>query len=543
MPAGLRFCLLLLCGLLVVDFGRGVFPFSTVEGDEQSLINGANEMVRGPDGDLNLRYDYPLQPGTYAVIIAVHRLTGADLAVCYYATSAAAAAACIGLAAWLAVRLTGVAFSVALLLTLLCQEMLTAGFYANSSTLGGLLGLVALLLASRSQGWVAPAMAGLLFAAAGWCRLDALVLTPAILVILARRVGFAKALGQTSVAAVACVLGLTLLFRACGLSGAQVWRSGTVDTGSLGYLLNLTGLGQATSATIALTVVVGLVRSLARRQFWVGLLFISVGIPTLILYGGTLWSTKYYYYLVFVLVVVAAQGVAGLAEGFSWSQWRRPRALLLLGLAALGVLETGSSVLSSGPGVRHFTPPPALVTVRLKNRPVRPIEWVIGAGELVPNSDGFRVRGGLAFVGESWHQEKVRALVEAARIRAFLVAHPNCAILTSTYVSATWTVGMLRQLGYTRIGTTPAPDDPASHLDAWKSVRGTCQFGWINVGDAEERTMAGFTGLASSVPLILVNDLGPSQARRLLAARPTWRLLSPRDDGILAIYAPDPQIP
>jgi len=522
----------LLCAVLLFEFMVGMFPFSPVEGDEQAVINGIREMVRPTGADLSMRYDYPLQPGAYWMTIGVHAATGADCGVCYFALSAA----CALLFAWIAAALisglsglSGLGFAGSLALALLCQEIQRAACYANSSTIGGCLVLAGLLVAARRPAGLGTlAIAGALFGLGGWCRLDSLVLTPALLVILWRRETPARALIMTLQSALVTMISLVVLFAAIHVSLREILGVYSARGEERGYFRTLMGFHVVTSVGILLAAGWGAVICWRRHVFWPILLFVSVLIPTLYLYSKSLGTPKYFYYLTPFLALLAATGVRNIV-----TDRRR-----LLGGAVLIVAaaEWVTGLRTARTEVRRFTPEPTWTTSAPINIGSKRIVWVVGPGEILGNADGLELRTGLAFAGLVWHREKERALGQIAALHQAIDRHPRIALLTTTYASYQCAAGYLRQCGFECLTKRADDRDPASHLDRWTDGDRECWLAWINEGTAAPSIFADYAQRYAGFPTYFFNDLGRPYADLLLKGPFRVEAKNQRTDGFFTLY-------
>lgn len=534
----------LLAALLFANFAAGIFPFSPVEGDEQGIINGLHEMARGDTAYYSLRYDYEFQSGTYQFVLLGHRLMRVDVGSLYFILSAATAIGFILLSARLISALATIPYAWSLALVLLCQEPMTAAYYANTSTVGGfwtMLGLCLLLPDAPRLGdrwrWL---VAGLCFALGAWCRIDSLMLPPAALVLFWRHARFSVACLRTALVAAISLVALTLLLLSVGLSWPRVLHHFTELTntvGVLGYGYTAANLYLETSLVLTACAVGGLALAAWRREWLIPALFASVALPGLYVHGNYLASPKYLYFLAPVLALCAAMLLRAVLPHLlrKTSLLRRlAAALLVLALAA----EYLTSLRTSTAEFRRFTPAPTCATLASFHLGAKPATWVVGPGEILPDADAFRVRTGYGFAPWVWHREKQSALAELARLRT-TIAHTRgrYAILTTTYLSNQCALGELRAQGYVRTEVVLYPGNPDHHADLWQRGPTRCWLVWVNHSPDDAEAFASYAHRFANLPEYFFNDLGALAAHRLFgpAAR-DWKLLSPREDGLLAWY-------
>ena len=513
-----------------MDMIVGMFPFSSVEGDEQGVINGIREMILPQSADLRWRYDYPIQPGAYWLAIGVHALSRATPAVCYYALSAICAVAFAFVAASIVSRLTGLFFVESLALMLLCQEVQRAACYANSSTLGGLFALLGLwtLLQWRSPNFWSSIIAGSLLGLGGWCRLDALVVAPCLLVILCIKMAPRRAILLTGIAALACVATLGGLFAATHVTFRDILGVYSSRSATIGYRGTIVGFYEIGSLGIMLVAGLGVASCIRRREYWPLLLAAGGLAPTLFLYSKSVTTPKYLYYVTPLIALLAARGVQCVVA--SRSLWFGRVIVTVIAIEWLTGLRTTRT------DFRRFTPEPTLATLTPINLGSKRLVWVVGSGEIIGNDDGFSLWTGLAYAGVVWHHEKQMALEQIGNMHRAIDANPRVAILTTTYASYQCAVGYLRQCGFSCTDQVIDRIDPASHLDKWTSGTKVCWLAWINEGTRASSLFTEYFQRFSGLPSYFFNDLGASYGKRLLAACPGASLVGTREDGIFALY-------
>jgi hypothetical protein len=523
-----------------------MFPFSPVEGDEQGVINGIREMVRPSGSDFRFRYDYAIQPGAYRLTMAVHSATGADPGRCYFALSATSAALFAILAAVLCTELAGSGFGMSLVMVLLCQEIQRAGFYANSSTMAGCLALGALLVLVRRPAGLLPASAaGVLFALAGWARLDSLVVAPATLVVLWRKEPAPTAVAKTALVALVTVVLLFLLFKTSGLGPVEVfgcYSGGVSSFPHAGHYATLRGAARLTMWITSLAgmaaAAVGLWQAVRWRRTWLICLLASVFIPTVCLYALILSSPKYFYYVTPFLALVTAAGLRTLwapPDGATSGRRSMGRAIVVV-LAGAMALEYTTGLRTPKSEFTRFTPEPTWARIASLGDADSGWSWVVGPGEIQPHNDGFSLRMGLGFAGLVWHREKLEALGQLQLMRDAIDGNSKVAILTTTYLSYQCAVGYLRQKGFDCRPLEFDPRDGHSHVDVWERGKDTVWLAWINLGEHDVAIFEDYSHRFSGCPVYFFNDLGPFHAKRLLRDPSEWKSLGPRTDGFLALY-------
>jgi len=508
----------------------GILPFSSVEGDEQAVINGVREMMKPQGADLGLRHDYSLQPGAYWLTIGANILTRADPAYCYYALSAACALAFALLVASLISSLARLGFLESLSLTLLFQEVSRAAFYANSSTLGGFFVLLGLWLtiALRSSRWTTVSIAGILFGIGGWCRLDALALTPCLFPILLREERSIRSGLLTLTAALLSIVTLIVLLRVSDVSLRDIFGTYSGRNSDFGYRNTVIGFYEIASLSLLFPVATGVFCCVSQRDHYPIALLAAVLVPTLFLYSHSVSTPKYLYYTVPFIALLAALGLRYIINfRGAWI------GALLIGIVTVELI---TGIRTTRTETRRFTPEPTILA--LSNFRVGPkhLQWVVGPGEIISNADGLSIWTGLAYSGMVWHREKRTALEELGEMRGVITPHVGLALLTSTYASYQCAVGYLRQVGFNCESHGAYELDGSSHLDRWVNGDRLCWLAWINMGELAPRIFEKYRDSLKGVPTYFFNDLGTPYAKLLLKDCPNAKPLGSRTDGFFALY-------
>lgn len=399
----------------------GIWPIVPVEGDEQGVIFGVNAMVRPDPLLLPLRYLYEVQPGSYLLLGWLTRMSGAPVEIIFAAVTAAGALFFAAAGARLLGELCDLPFAWALVGMLWCQEVGTAACYLNTSAFAGGLAVLALLWAGRPASPAAWLGAALALGCAGWLRADSLLIAPACLgVVYWRERRWPTALLRTAGIAAGALLTVAVLFKLSGLSFAGPLQSYASRPGLVSSWREIRDVAVTLlSPGLALAGVLGLAWLLRRRQLALCGVVLLGAIGSVLAYGTSLTTPKYFYYLVPFALIPSLALARPLA---AWMAARPPawRRGLLAGLAvlALGDQLAGLRILSDRN--RLLTTAPTWATLARAQLGSRSPALVIGPGELITNDDGFRVRTGQAFAPLCWHREKTRLLRELAAVRAIL---------------------------------------------------------------------------------------------------------------------------
>jgi MFS family permease len=530
-PAGWHLWLprLLVIGL-VLHLSRGLLPFVPAEGDDLGVVNGLEAWRRNTGDFAEASYLYAIQPGSYWLVAGLERLTGVAAMTAFGAASAAGAAGFIALAAFLLADLTGLRPAWAAVALLLAQETTTAAFYANTNALAGCSVMGALLLARRARTSAGFTAAGLLLGLGGWFRLDSLTLSPVVLLLRLQVAPPRRAFLETARVAAASLVGLALACAAIGLSPQEILGQATTRGGLVTdwNLLNLYGwstLGYvATAAALA-----GLAwMAITRRWLFLALALTGVLLP-LAPYARNFTSQKYLYYAVPFLLLPLISWLQALWAGRAAG--RRATVLILAAIAA----ESLVGLQTSAPEFRRYDPAsPGVLSLAIPAGG-RTIRAGFAEGELLPSTDGPRLRGGQLWAPGFWHREKTAMQQAMARFDERMSARPPAQLLTSTYLAFRLADGWLRGHGFRPEPAWHFAGNPASYTIEYRRDAQSVVLAQINHTPTDAIEFNTLVRLGPS-PTLFLNDRGAIGFSHLTAGTPPWQLLSDRANGLIALY-------
>ena len=412
----------------------GVFPISPVEGDGIGIANGAAQAAWAGLGPTPLSYRYSVQSGTYALIVMVHKLTGLDTLVAFSLLSAACAVLFTFVSAKLLTRIVGFAFPLCGVVVLLFQEVLTGGYYANSTVLAAAFSILALYVLATRERVHTQIVAGILLGVGAWMRFDAILVAPVSLLLL-HRGDWRQTFGRNAIVAVTAIVVCT---SAIYLSGGSI---GAILPSTSKYLttehsgtpdLAVPLLGAVTvkshmsyfSVCLLFLIILGILYLLRTRDWYVlGLLVLGV-VPFYVLLRGKITSPKYIYYLApfFCLPVLSAVRGVGLAT-------RRRRALCLSAVIVLLISQyVGGLRLSFASKPYIAEPYPTFAYLFAIDPPVDAITQasvVVGSGTLITSPDGPRLSSGILYAPLMWHHQKSTLNAELTRFRFYLASRDD----------------------------------------------------------------------------------------------------------------------
>jgi hypothetical protein len=334
-------------------------------------------------------------------------------------------------------RLTDSSLLASAAAVLLFQEIFVASFYPNSSVVAAAFLSVALLLASDPKSLPRAAAAGICFALAAWCRLDAAALGAAFLVLfLISDAGLNKAglrplltFGLCAGTATMLIFGLRELSLTDVFAALSRKYESDVD---LGQTLRV----YSTIFTLAVVyfAAYGFYRIAATRSRRVGFLVALGALPLIGAYGLATNSPKYLLYAMTLFAIPAALGI----QRMRFEQGRAD----VYTLAGL-LLIAGQYV---------FTPDLPL----LLNRDV-----------IVSTADFNRLRGSIAFTPIWWLKEKqhyARLNDEYdAKIDAYLSQDTDSCMISQSWFSNSQLRYHLQLSGYRMSRLAFYPQYPGDH--------------------------------------------------------------------------------
>lgn len=519
-----------LAAALLAWAGGGAWPLAPVEGDEQGVIFGIEGMLHPEDAfRRHARYLYEVQPGSYHLLATVAKLTGATAATVFGVATVAGGLGFLLAGARLLQLLSGWPLPWLLVVMLWAQEVTAAISYTNTSALAGGIALGGVLLARRPgrRGWLG---AGLALAAAGWLRADSLLIAPACLGLAywSHRKWW-PALARTAAIALVAMGAVGVLY---ALSGTSPFAAAGAYAGR-GYLLSgwrtlLETTLLLLSPALALAAIAGAGLLVIRREFAPGLVLLTGFLPSLLAYGTSLTTPKYFYYAVPFLLIPAVL----LADWLRLRLQPWPR----LATVALGVILAADGLLglrTLEPAQRYFTTAPTWATLASATAGTKHLALVAGPGELIINADGFRLRTGQLFAPLCWHREKQRMNADRALVRAWL---DNGRDLTVYW--ANWLPYQIAARELLATGFAP----PERSESAWAAPRED----WRRGGQVVHLAYLGYAGSnyqpAGPAPAAPTGDdtyfIGDRASETIteLADGRRWRLLSPARQGLINLH-------
>lgn len=518
----------LLCVLLLAWSARGLTPVVPVEGDEQGVLLGVAGMVGRNAELLQARYTYELQPGYYHLLAGLVRLTGAAPEPVFAATTILGALAFATAGACLLQRLLDWPPGWTLAALLWCQEVTSAAFYLNTSTLGGAVALAALLLALQPGPRFAVA-AGLALAVAGWLRADSLLVAPACLGLLYwRDRQWKPAVRRTALIATVSVTAFLLLYF---LSGASVAQSLTTyeERGFFQTSLRalLESFPQLLSPFFALAALPGLILLCLPARRALGVVFLTGVTASLLAHGSLLATPKYFYHMLPFLLLPALVALDALFRAAARSpvgRWRATLTALVIVLAADGFI----GVRTLAPDQRFFLPTPTLVTLASTPWQDRSLALVIGPGELILNSDGFRVRTGHLFAPLCWRREKQRVQTDLASIRAWLAGDRDLTLYWANWLPLQAATRELFAAGFRRTAR-------AAPWEEWRRGTRLVRLGYLGYAGTSYQPPGPAPASLTGPDTYFIGDMANHPLTEL-ADHGQWRRLSSVPEGFITLY-------
>jgi hypothetical protein len=518
----------LLVGLQLAWCSYGVWPITPVEGDEQGVIFGVEGMLRHDDMLLRSRYKYDVQPGSYHLLAALARLTGASVETVFGATTVAGALGFAVAGAWLLKQMLAWPVAWTLAAMLWAQEVTAAACYSNTSALAGGIAILAVTLAaqSRPSGWL---WSGVALAVAGWLRADSLLIAPACLGLAYWQLrAWRPAILRTAAIALIATIGVAGLYWLSGTSlhhAIEVYDT-QMGPGLAGRRLWVDMPVQLLSPALVLAALGGSALMLWRREFALGLVILSGVVATLMVYGGVITTPKYLYYLVPFALLPALIFVGWLECLPTWLA-RLALAALLLGDGLLGL----RTLL---PSERYFTTAPTGMSLAQIATGPKAIELVIGPGELVINCDGFRVRTGQFFAPLCWHREKERVRTDLAIIRSWLSGGRELTIYWANWLPGQIAVRELLAGGFRPSDASPSTAGTMS-AEIWQRQGQVVRLHYLGYVGSISQSTGPAAASSTAADTYFIGD-GANHPITELADHRRWHLLSAVPEGLVTLH-------
>lgn len=527
----------LLLALVLLHFLRGAFPFAPIEGDDQAVANGLVAWLNNWDDYRHIVYGFCIQSCSYFLYQGLITLTGAAPFPVFAACNVVGAVLFLGFAGKLLSNHSGLSWTWSTLLLLGAQEISAAWSYANTSSLAGAVALAGLLTATRSTHLARSIGGGILLGLAGAFRLDALLIAPACLPLLADYLGdWKEAARTTAKVAAASLVTLLAIYAAGRVSLADAWAF----YGTRGVSESLDLIRRNCYLALSLALLLGAflgLRFLVRTADATRLGIIALGIlPTLAAYGPNFTTTKYFYYALPFAVLPTAVWLHSLRTD-ALSASRRQFWFWILFAAAEALI----GIRSTANIYRRFEYSRTGVDLMAVNLGTFKFAASLGSGEVVGTADGFRVRLGWWHAPQIYSREKTDMLAEQDRLRSLPLFGETGCVLTSTYLSNVILDGELMRRGVHPTPLPPVfPGNPSSKSTLWTHEGESLTTLLINHTPANAREFR--AAELRFAPKYFLNDLGWQLARHLGVREPDWTCLSPREDGLLALYRRDPAV-
>jgi hypothetical protein len=520
-----------LVALLLAWAGPGTWPIVPVEGDDQGVIFGVESMLHPADTYLRQeRYLYEVQPGSYHLITALVRITGAPVEKVFGVATVVGALTFALAGAWLLRILFGWPLAWLLVVLLWCQEVTTAAFYSNTSALAGGLALLGVGLAHRPgrAGWLG---AGLALAFAGWLRADSLLVAPACLGLAFWRDRQWRPAFQRTLAIATVALGGVLTLY--GMSGTSVLRGVEAYAGR-GYALStwrtlLESPVLLLSPLLALGAAAGILLLVARRNLALILVMLGGLAASLVCYGPSLTTPKYFYYLVPFALIPAL----GLMDALR--PWVQRRPLAATGLCS--ALLLGDSLLglrTMEPAQRFFTTAPTWATLGSIDAGPRNFALVVGPGELLINADGFRLRTGKFFAPGCWHREKLRVRTDLAMIRSWLAGGRELTIYWANWLPHQVAVRELQALGF-QPPVRAVPALGAATMETWQRADQLVHLGYLGYRESAYQPPGPAPASSTGANTYFIGDCANFPLTELADGQ-RWHLVSAVREGLLTLH-------
>lgn len=526
----LAVCLMWFAWLLV-----GIFPITPLEGDEQGVIHGATALARGDMRYWELRYLYEIQPGSYVAIGGLARLTGWSAENAFAILSAGGALLFAAGAALLVQRLLHAPWPLVAVGFLLSQEIWAGAYYMNTTAVGGWLAMLALLLALKPLMLPRGLAVAVLLAVAGWIRIDCVLISPVVAVLVWRRHCALLPVCCEIIPVALLSLGLlALLYFASDVNLHDFIAAYRDRGGDTGWAPTVRMYCLITSGLVGMLSLLGLALLVLQRKWSLLLVWAGGTGLSLAVYGRSLASNKYLYLAApfFILAAVfAAQDILG-----RWPVWPRVWRYATAGIAgALLLFDTVAGVLTSSPSYRLFAPRPQLAVLARVPAAGRTIQFTVGAGELIATTDGYRMRGGTLFAPATWAMDKAELIRRLDGLASILRAPGDCSLFVGDWLGYQLVLRVLRQEGFD-FASEYVHGQAYPYAGVWRKGQKSVHLGYLAYAKSEYFDPRRLTPNPTGTNTWFVGALGDLGPLGDLTDGLHWQLHSPDAYGYIRVH-------
>ncbi len=486
----------------------GVHPVAVLEGDGAAIATSAQRWAeQGPEA-LENAYRYEMQSGTYVVLMLLARVLGVDALVVFGILSAVASAALILFSGrWISMR-TGLSFPASGLLVMLLPETWISAYYPNSTVLAAALVVISFnllaeagrlrsatvrgteergagpcfwptLLATKFANgpkkgpdpdrplcgcfrWLLAG--GAVFGLACWVRFDAVVVAPAVPLVLAPGDWATKSRQSAIVAVVAAATAVVgMIASGAGLSelaGSYLRHRGAAGS----WALTVKSLVAFFPLVVAFLMALGTWRIVAERRGRDAALVLLGVLPLAFLLRSSLTTPKYLLYAAPLVALVAGHGLIALGG----SVGARKKVLASAAVVLFAVQYPLGLQIEHVQGYRP-TPHPTLLriaSVEIDRSGPERVVLVVGAGATISTHDALRLSSGILFGNGTWHYYKHESAVAAATL--IDVVASGSAGTTDLWVEEPWEAGQLVEHALIRAGYRRRFAGPGDLQQTWE---------------------------------------------------------------------------
>lgn len=237
-----------------------------------------------------------------------------------------------------------------------------SAFIINDNLASAALTALALAILTRTTRWPAIVASGVLLGASLLARTDAIMLVPAIMLLVLRKDGLSwPLLGKLAVGAGLAVALVVAAYGSFGLTPFDTMRvlnhSVVIKDHYIEFLPALAEAAYFLGVPIAVLLILGVVQLALGRNWLRVALFVGVPLLFVIVYGASLWQARQYLPIAPLIVVTAIEGAQRLWTVIGNS---RPAIAAVLVLLAVFTLVPAPLVYSDGPrsiAARLWSPP------------------------------------------------------------------------------------------------------------------------------------------------------------------------------------------
>jgi hypothetical protein len=408
-----RFFTLLFIALLIYAM-VGFFPIVPMEADGIAIVNGAMLISATEIGRNIFSYCYEGQPGTYFIVIGLHKLTGLDIFTAFSIASSVFSIFFILSSVLLCREFINLPFGVVGIVILLFQESFTGGYYPNSTVLAAPFAILSLYLVRISTKAYIFFVASVLFGISAWTRFDTVLLAP-LWIFLMYKGNWKQAIKQVMIFGVIAIVIILIAFYLSNIDIADIYTKVTRHkAGIYPAGMNVKIHKAFFSVLLLFLIVMGAFYAVIDRRWYLLIVVFLAITPVYIVLWGSFTTPKYFYYTIPFFSILATYAIFRIEKSSRKMQlcFLPIFVFLLMVQYVLGLRQhtLGRESRSSFP----------LFAMDNPLNPKTRLEIALGPGPWIPTHDLSRLSSGIMWAPRTWYKKKHSRKEELQKLQSYL---------------------------------------------------------------------------------------------------------------------------